>query len=306
MIYAKGLNKSYGPHHVLKDLSMHVEKGEIYGFIGKNGAGKSTAMNLFAGLAEFESGECLIAGKATSMHSRKSGKVGYLPENPGFYQYMTGLEYLLFIDSMFKRKNSAARRNAAELLETVKLSDDAYRKIGGYSRGMRQRLGLASVLVGDPELLLLDEPSSALDPEGRNDMVNIIKNLNRQGKTVLISSHILDDIEKICNRIGILHGGHIHLETNLTDLDDKYLPPSYQAVFEKNPSPENIAALKRKPWMENMETANGRFIFHLKQGDESKVMLLKTLGEMNLAVQSLLRKKSTLEDFFLKAVNGNE
>jgi len=192
------------------------------------------------------------------------------------------------------------------LLETVKLSDDAYRRIGGYSRGMRQRLGLASVLVGDPELLILDEPSSALDPEGRNDMVNIIKDLNRQGKTVLISSHILDDIEKICNRIGILHGGHIHLETNLTDLDDKYLLPSYQAVFEKKPSPENIAALKRKPWMENMETVNGRFIFHLKQSDESKMLLLKTLGEMNLAVQSLLRKKSTLEDFFLKAVNGNE
>ena len=306
MIYAKGLNKSYGPHHVLKDLSIHVEKGEIYGFIGKNGAGKSTAMNLFAGLAEFESGECLIAGKATSMNSRKSGTVGYLPENPGFYQYMTGLEYLLFIDSMFKRKNSAAKRNAAELLETVKLSDDAYRRIGGYSRGMRQRLGLASVLVGDPELLLLDEPSSALDPEGRNDMVNIIKDLNRQGKTVLISSHILDDIEKICDRIGILHCGHIHLETNLTDLDDKYLPSSYQAVFEKNPSPENIAALKKKPWMENMQTVNGRFIFHLKQTDESKVLLLKTLGEMNLAVQSLLRKKSTLEDFFLKAVNSNE
>ncbi|HKL10446.1 MAG TPA: ABC transporter ATP-binding protein [Clostridia bacterium] len=306
MIYAKGLNKSYGPHHVLKDLSMHVEKGEIYGFIGKNGAGKSTAMNLFAGLAEFQSGECLIAGKATSMHSRKSGKVGYLPENPGFYQYMTGLEYLLFIDSMFKRKNSAAQTNAAELLETVKLSDDAYRRIGGYSRGMRQRLGLASVLVGDPELLILDEPSSALDPEGRNDMVNIIKDLNRQGKTILISSHILDDIEKICNRIGILHGGHIHLETDLTDLDDKYLPPSYQAVFEKDPSPENIATLKREPWMANMETENGHFIFHLKQTDESKLLMLKKLGEMNLAVQSLFRKKSTLEDFFLRMVNKNE
>lgn len=306
MIRIDGLCKSYGSQQVLKNLSLHVRKGEIYGFIGKNGAGKSTTMNLLAGLTRYDSGTCAIGGHALTESPLPKGTLGYLPEDPGFYGYMTGMEYLLFIESLHGKNRNECRLHALELLDLVKMHEASNRRIGGYSRGMRQRLGLAAVLAGDPQLLLLDEPSSALDPEGRRELSLIIKSLSRQGKTIFISTHILDDIEKICDRIGLLHGGGIFMEKSLEELNQEFLLPSYEAVFDRALPSQILKDLEKFPWMDKMEEREGHFIFHLKNEESARTGLVKALAALDLPIQSLNRRKHSLEDIFIRMVNSHE
>src|SRR5690554_2729770 len=193
MIRAKNLVKNYGNHKVLRGVNIEVNKGDIYGFIGHNGAGKSTTMNILTGLINHQGGECIV-----------NGSVGYLPEDPKFYPYMNAWEYLEFIGTMGGCPKKDIKQTSGKLLDMVKLTSASKRAIGGYSRGMKQRFGIAVALFHNPEILLLDEPYSALDPQGRVDVADIIMRLKEGGKTVFFSTHILNDVERICNKIGIL------------------------------------------------------------------------------------------------------
>ncbi len=306
MIRIDNLCKSYGSQPVLKNLSLHVRKGEIYGFIGKNGAGKSTTMNLLAELTRFDSGSCTIGGHAKKEGPLPKGTLGYLPEDPGFYGYMTGMEYLVFIESLHGKSRKECRLHALELMDLVKMREACGRKIEGYSRGMRQRLGLAAILAGDPLILLLDEPSSALDPEGRRELSHIIKSLSQHGKTIFISTHILDDIEKICDRIGLLHDGSIFMEKSVGELNREFLMPSFEAVFESVLPPQALKNLEKFPWMDKMEERDGRFIFHLKNEESARTGLVKALADIDIPIQSLNRRKHSLEDIFIRTVNIHE
>ncbi|MBP9996492.1 MAG: ATP-binding cassette domain-containing protein [Lachnospiraceae bacterium] len=196
MIKLEGVCKSYGPKTVLKDVNLEVEYGQIFGLIGRNGAGKTTLINIIGGLLEYDEGIVALETKDGS-----KPVIGYLPDVPAFFEYLTAGEYLNFL-----LMNTDAAR-CAQLLDMVDLQADV--KIASMSRGMRQRLGIAAAMVNNPDIVLLDEPTSALDPQGRMEVMNILHKLRDEGKLVILSTHILADMEKVCDVVGFLSDGTI-------------------------------------------------------------------------------------------------
>ncbi|MBT0653014.1 ABC transporter ATP-binding protein [Geomobilimonas luticola] len=192
----------------LQDLSLEVRTGEVFGFLGPNGAGKSTTIKTVMGQIKPTAGHASIFGRpATESSSRL--RVGYLPENPSFYEFLTGREYLHFVGKTFSLNNSMITEQSEHVLELLELTHAADRPIKGYSKGMVQRLGLAQAMLHDPDLYVLDEPMSGLDPLGRALVKEIIKNLKKQGKTIFFSTHITADIEVVCDRVGIIAKGRL-------------------------------------------------------------------------------------------------
>lgn len=194
----------------LKALSLTIEHGEIFGFLGPNGAGKSTTIKCLMGLIRPTSGSAFIMGEPIGSEASRRN-VGYLPENPAFYDYLTAEEYLRFVGKTFKMPTDLLTRRAEEALKLLELWDARKRPIRGYSKGMVQRVGLAQVLIHDPELYILDEPMSGLDPIGRALVKEIILDLKKRGKSVFFSTHITDDVEKVCDRVGVLLHGELKL-----------------------------------------------------------------------------------------------
>ena len=206
-IEVKNLVKTYGSVHALDGLDLEVPAGSIFGFLGPNGAGKTTTLRILAGLAKPTSGSVTIGGVAMKKTAPKpSDKVGYLPEEPAFYPWMTPVEFLHYAGEIFGIRKSQLNEKTEKLLALTGLSEVKKRKIGGFSRGMRQRLGIAQALVNDPEILLLDEPVSALDPSGRKEVLELIESLAKRC-TVVMSSHILADVEKVCDTVAIIDRG---------------------------------------------------------------------------------------------------
>ncbi|HMN14081.1 MAG TPA: ABC transporter ATP-binding protein [Bellilinea sp.] len=190
----------------LKNVSLTVGLGEVFGFLGPNGAGKSTTIKCLVGLMRPTKGTATIMGESIpSIASRRN--IGYLPENPSFYDYLSAEEYIRFVGSAFQMPADELTRKSEEVLKLLELWDARKRPIRSYSKGMVQRVGLAQVLVHDPDVFILDEPMSGLDPLGRSLVKEIISDLKRRGKTVFFSTHIIDDVEKICDRVGIISGG---------------------------------------------------------------------------------------------------
>jgi ABC-2 type transport system ATP-binding protein len=192
----------------VKDLDLAVEEGEIFGFVGPNGAGKTTTIKMLMGLIFPTSGKAFIYDTAIPSADAKR-RIGFLPENPSYYEFLTGREALRFFGQLSGVPAADLSRRTGELLELVGLSDAADRQIRKYSKGMQQRLGIAQALVGDPSFVVLDEPMSGLDPIGRKDVRDLILELKRRGKTVLFSTHILPDVESLCDRVGVIIGGQL-------------------------------------------------------------------------------------------------
>lgn len=190
----------------VRDVSFEVEKGEIFGIVGPNGAGKTTTLKMLTGLVRPESGTLLIDGQDVR-EVRTRRKLGYLPENPYFYEHLTIDELLRFYGQLYGLERAVLRRRVPELIERVGLVHARDRKISKYSKGMRQRAGLAQALIDDPALVILDEPQTGLDPFGRKDVRDLIFSLKEEGKTVLFSSHILPDVEAVCDRVVLINKG---------------------------------------------------------------------------------------------------
>jgi ABC-2 type transport system ATP-binding protein len=207
------------------DLSLEVRSGEIFGLLGPNGAGKTTTMKMLLGFVRPTTGQAFVAGHpAGSAAARK--QIGYLPENPALYEFLTGEEYLLFAGRLAGLSRHDARTQSARLLELVGLAGRADRGIRRFSKGMVQRLGLAQALIGDPPIVVLDEPMSGLDPVGRKDVRDVIFRLRAEGRSVLFSTHILSDVEAICDRVGIMAGARLTDCGTLSSL----LDPGVRAV----------------------------------------------------------------------------
>jgi ABC-2 type transport system ATP-binding protein len=205
-------------NQVLKDVSLTLEKGEVYGFLGHNGAGKSTTIKLALGLLKPDGGRISMFGEEGITRADR-GRVGYLSEEIGLYPYLNSVEMLRLVGELFRLRGPALTSRIDELLVAVGLDGDRKLRIKQFSKGMRQRLGIATSLVNDPELLLLDEPYAGLDPVGRRQLRELLLALKERGKTILLSSHIVPDVEAVCDRVGILSGGVIARSLDLKEAD---------------------------------------------------------------------------------------
>lgn len=298
MIEVHGLNKYYKSFHALKGIDLHVRRGEIYGFIGHNGAGKSTTINILTGLSRPASGECRVNGRniADIRHPGELG-IGYLPEEPRFYPWMTAYETLEYLSK--GSGEASVMPQIMELLTWVGLKDAASRRVGGFSRGMRQRLGIAAAMIHDPDLLFLDEPSSALDPEGRSDVLHLIRELKGRGKTVFFSTHILDDVEKICDRVGMLAKGKLVLEKPLEALLKQNLSP----VFDIELGHHDDMLASSVATLEGISGAvmdGTRLTVTVKDAEQDSRKLLAFLAAQSNPVLSFNLRKKSLEDIFIK------
>ena len=217
IVEIKNLNKSFKNKHVLKDISFNIKENSIFGFIGKNGAGKTTTMKTILGLLEIDSGEIKVCNELVAFGQNKTNKyIGYLPDVPEFYGYMTAREYMYLCGECLELNKEIIEQRTNKLLSLVGLSD-VKQYIKGYSRGMKQRLGIAQSLLGQPKLLICDEPTSALDPIGRKEILDILLTIKDE-TTVIFSTHILSDVEKICTDVVVIDDGKIVLNSSVGDI----------------------------------------------------------------------------------------
>jgi ABC-2 type transport system ATP-binding protein len=306
MIKVVNLKKKYGKYEVLKGINFEIKKGLVYGFLGQNGAGKSTTMNILTGLIGHDGGEIYIDGldflKNKEMLQKK---IGYLTENPVFYNYMNACEYLSFIGDVSCYPKEKIKSRVSELLDITELTAASKRRIGGYSRGMKQRLGLAVAIFNHPQILFLDEPASALDPQGRLDMLEMIESFKNQGITVFLSTHILNDVERVCDEVSILDNGQIILSKNLEELKRDYTQPIFDIEFEKECSSFN-KRLEGFPWILKSVCDKKRISIYAKDMKKAKSELIKEIASEGNPVLSYQIRTSTLEDIFLRLVNKDE
>lgn len=228
----RGVTKSFGAKKAVDEISFSVPEGCVFGFIGANGAGKTTTMKMILGLLKADAGEIFVCGERVSFGATKTNRlVGYLPDVPQFYGYMRPKEYLRLCGEIAGLDAKTIKTRTAELLELVGLSD-ANKKIRGFSRGMKQRLGMAQALISAPKVLICDEPTSALDPIGRKEILDILRRL-KGSTTVIFSTHILSDVEKICDSIAVINNGKIALESALADIKSQFKSKKITLEFDR-------------------------------------------------------------------------
>ncbi len=297
----KGLKKSFRSnflikkYHILKGIDLDVEKGEIYGFLGPNGAGKTTTIKCVMGLLKPEAGEILADGLVVQAKEARR-RIGFLPENPYFYDYLSARELLSFSASLFNLPASAARERVAALIHQVGLSGHEDVRLRKYSKGMIQRLGLAQALINDPELLILDEPFSGLDPVGRKDLRTLILALRGQGKTVFFSSHILQDMEMMVDRVGIILNGTIRRQGRLFDLIERSTQYTEVAC-------DRIAERELAQIQSGFSCRDGRFILTLP-GDAEVNLVVESIIHNGGRIVAVTPVKMTLEDIFFSEMRN--
>jgi len=285
---------------VLSDLNLSIPAGTAFGFLGPNGAGKTTTIKLLTGLIHATSGEALIFGSPVSDFSVRS-KIGFLPERPYFYDYLSSSEYLHFCGELFGMTRSERNKKISELLELVGLTDKAGEQLRKYSKGMLQRVGLAQALINDPELVILDEPMSGLDPVGRKQVRDIIVHLKDAGKTVFFSTHVLSDAEMICDQVGIIIGGKCQ---NIGDLNTLLSPKT--SLIEVSIKGISEASLSR---IESISSSKkiGNEAYVLKIVDESLLpKLLNFLHREKTQIVSIIPHKETLEELFMGEIRERQ
>ncbi len=304
MITVRSLTKDFKSFHALKGIDLNVKNGEIYGFIGHNGAGKSTTMNILAGLSRFSGGDCTVGGRNVAKITHPSDlDIGYLPEDPRFYPWMTAYETLSYLGSNGKR--AAAKERVAQMLDWVGLQSAANRRVGGFSRGMKQRLGIAAAMIHDPALLILDEPSSALDPEGRSDVLKLIRELKQMGKTVFFSTHILSDVERVCDTVGMIAAGKMVMEKPLAEIQSDHILPIYDIEPSFPLDGEILKKLRALPGVTDVQNKEGILSVTARDADEMSKRLMGFFAGENLPVRSLTLHRHALEDIFMQEVNGH-
>jgi ABC-2 type transport system ATP-binding protein len=296
------LSRNYGEVQALKNLTLAVPYGSIFGFLGRNGAGKTTTIRILVGLAQPSSGSAWVAGiKATRSDSVARQRFGYLPQDPTFYRWMTPVEYLDYAARLFSLPARERKQRIDEMLQLVDLKSAARRKIGGFSGGMIQRLGIAQALIHRPAVLFLDEPTSALDPAGRYEVLELIAGL--RGKvTVFFSTHILTDVERICDTVAIIHKGELLLESGREELMNQYAINAAELELDDHSQAADpfLAALKVQPWVESVRTEQNVIRITVRDLAQGKQALLPLVAGSGLVVNRLEWVRPSLEEIFLK------
>jgi ABC-2 type transport system ATP-binding protein len=306
-IETRGLTKRFGSILALDRLDLAVPRGSIFGLLGPNGAGKTTTIRILAGLARPTAGSALVAGVPVGLGQPElRRRLGYLDQDPRFYSWMKGRELLELVGRLHGLGGAELRTRVAGMLERTGLAGAAERRIGGYSGGMRQRLGIAQALVHAPELLILDEPVSSLDPEGRRDLLELVAGLRGEA-TVVFSTHVLADVERICDRVAILDRGRRVTEGPLEELLAAHARP----IYNLDPAPRQEAAvaallarLRAAPWTTDVTATAVGIRVTVADPDAAAGAILPLVVACGVVLESFERARPTLEDVFLELV-GN-
>lgn len=296
MLTVSHVCKRFGEKQVLSDLSFSVPDGSIFGFVGQNGAGKTTTMKMILGLIAADSGKIGINGESVSYGQNRTNRyVGYLPDVPEFYSYMTSAEYLTFCGEITGMETCKIKSRTSELLALVGLENEK-RHIKGFSRGMKQRLGIAQALLNQPKLLICDEPTSALDPIGRKDILDILVSSKEQ-TTVLFSTHILSDVERICNKIAFLNEGHIALSGTLEQIKNMHPTAGFEIELENSADADKLLTV-----FPNGNKLTKKHIIFNGSDEQQMTDVLRFAVNQNLALIKVERLEHTLESLFLEVV----
>ena len=296
MLRITDLHKRFGDKVVLDGLDLTVPEHSIFGFIGKNGAGKTTTMKMILGLLPADSGEISVGGeKVVYGQTGTNRMIGYLPDVPEFYSFMTAVEYLRFCGEITGMDKTEIGKRSGELLELVGLGDERHR-IKGFSRGMKQRLGIAQALLNRPKLLICDEPTSALDPVGRKEILDILL-MAREQTTILFSTHILSDVERICSDVAFLNDGVVSLQGKLSDIKTTYRTERYFLEPERE---EDVRLLLQ--YFGSMEQEKGRGVSFCEE-DHSVSEVLRFVADSNMPLIKIERMEPSLESLFMEVVN---
>jgi ABC-2 type transport system ATP-binding protein len=297
-VEARGLVKRYGDIVAVDHVDLEVERADVFGYLGPNGAGKTTSLRILLGLIRPTEGTAHLFGRDPLVDGAKAleGVAGFV-EGPRFYPYLSGLRNLKLLADY---DEPVSRSRIDEVLEIVELRDRAKDRVGGYSHGMRQRLGIAASLLRQPQLLLLDEPTTGLDPQGMRDMRDLVRRLAGEGITILLSSHLLSEVEELCNRVAIIRKGSVIYQGELRDL----LATAVTSYRLRAVEPERArAALLAQPGVTDVALRDGDLRF---SADEDVVAALTVaLGQARVAFTALVPETASLEDLFLGMTGGD-
>lgn len=290
------ISKSFGEKKVLKEISFSVPEGSIFGFIGQNGAGKTTTMKMILGLLKIDQGEIKVCNEKVSFGQNTTNRyIGYLPDVPEFYDFMTPLEYLVLCGKVTGMSKSDALKRGKELLEKVGLAGEK-KRIRGFSRGMKQRLGVAQALLNSPKLLICDEPTSALDPMGRKELLDILVEAKKD-TTILFSTHILSDVERICDQIAFIHDGELVLQGNLDEIKSRHAGNDMEIEFHDKKDLQTFFS----KYTDGKELSTLRLQYQGKTNEEM-LQMMQFMSEQKVCPQKIERLEASLEDLFLEVV----
>lgn len=315
MLRIENLTKQYGKFLALDHLNLHIEKGELYGFVGPNGAGKTTTMRIVCGLLKATSGDVYVDGvNAITNPEDIKRKVGYVPDFFGVYDNLKVMEYMEFYGSMYGMDKDTVDGISKGLLELVNLADKEDVFVDTLSRGMKQRLCVARALIHNPDLLVLDEPNSGLDPRARFEMKEVLKNLSSMGKTIIISSHILPELSEMCTSIGIMERGRLIVSGRVEDVMQQThgsQPIRMRAFVEnienKEKEQEYIGTvLREQPLVSKVNFTEDEILVSFSGDEKQSAELLKMLLARDIMVVNFYREKEDLESLFLQITGGQK
>ncbi|HZJ55894.1 MAG TPA: ABC transporter ATP-binding protein [Myxococcaceae bacterium] len=289
------LNLGVGRRVALDRMNLVVRHGEIYGFLGPNGAGKTTSIKVLTSLLRQDAGTARVLGGEPGLKETRR-RVGFLPESPVFYDHLTGREFLHFCGRLCGMERGAIVTRAGRLLERVGLSGSADLQIRRYSKGMNQRIGIAQALIHDPDLVILDEPMSGLDPIGRAEIRDLILELGREGKTVFFSTHIIPDVEIICDRIGLVNRGRLVAEGSVQELLSKGDATSTEILVSELPPSFSVPSAQETP------AAQGLRLFTVDSEDRLRTVLSGILEQRGRII-SVNPRRETLEDLVVRMID---
>ena len=305
-VQTNGLTRTYGTMTALNALDLTVQRGDLFGFIGSNGAGKTTTLRILATFLAPSAGQAYVLGHDVVRDADAVRHViGYMPDFFGVYKDMEVTEYLDFFGACYKIPTAQREKTVADVLELVGLSEKKGALIGALSRGMQQRLGLARVLIHDPQLLLLDEPASGLDPRARIEMMAILQELQRMGKTIIISSHILSELQTLCNRVAIIERGKLIYNGPVSGVTAQL--SETRVMWAKVPPEQHVRAielLKTRPEVRGVEDLQERLKVTLQTHDTDPSIISETLVHGGVKLKGLREDEIGLEEVFMRVTKG--
>jgi ABC-2 type transport system ATP-binding protein len=294
IVVTHDLTKRYGNRAAADAVNLTVRRGEIYGFLGPNGAGKTTTLRMLLGLVRPTSGSASVLGAAPGAPAGLR-RIGALIEGPGFFPYLSGRDNL----RVLARYSELGEVDIAAALEQVDLTDRAGDRYKSYSLGMKQRLGVAAALLGDPELLILDEPTNGLDPAGMADMRELIRSLAGEGRTVMLSSHLLGEVEQVCDRIGVISGGRLRAESSVADLRGQA-----SLLVRADPLPRAVTVVQTVIGADRVSVVDGSV--RVEAGADEADAIVRALVHGNVAVHAVHPQERSLEDAFFALTDTAE